>query len=776
MKKYINIILASAIGALTVLSCAQKETPYEPGAADPSDCYGVFFPSQDAMGSHTYDPSMDKTVSITVSRTNTNGAITVPFSTTVSDEGVFNFGTIAFADGQSETELDVTFPGAPEGKTLSFSVQLDDDNAYISHYGSGAIAMDFSVLIVTWQYFLNPKTGEKAVVAFNEGWWGETAWAYVKYYEVNGIRTCKTETFLHEYNGEQYDGPGLWGTGEDYEWTFIWYTKNQNQDGHDLIRIPEQNTGYHHSSYDADVYALDYFYWNATDPNDEAEFLKYASSNGDVVSYYDGNGGFYLSIRSYYMFGVGGWNPGAYDTIGIAEGFTRVDYSLKLETDYGSDGVTPVYVTAGADVASLKYAVYEGELNSAQLAAKLEAITAGSEATETYDEFEFDEEDAKNYGAFGIAPETSGAYTVIAVACSADGAIQNNASIVVNHISAADTEENLVALSVFTEETPARYQELHGYDSFAYGVSGTDLTEVHIGIIAEGDITSGETAMAAVKGDASLAVSEEVLAEINADGGYYTIATGLKAKTTYYVIVWATNGALDGFAVDSFTTDSLPYVWNSLGKGTITDGLFVSLFSRPDYTMECDVFEEASTPGLYMITGFQCSLTAQFFGVSEEEMAEYENGNWYNAEVVIDATDPNAVYIGEQEYGVLVNSNYGWILIDSEPSGTLSNGEITFPAKEMYVYLGGWYYGNSNGTFKVTLPASASTSAVIVPSRGGYVSNATIVTGKQLDRSVKYERDPKPVKVSVEIPVARKEKEHNQARKIEKIQSAPVLR
>ena len=102
MKKYINIILASAFAALTVLSCAQKETPYEPGKADPSDCYGVFFPSQDAMGSHTYDPTMEKAVSITVSRTNTNGAITVPFTTTVSEEGVFNFGPINFADGQSE--------------------------------------------------------------------------------------------------------------------------------------------------------------------------------------------------------------------------------------------------------------------------------------------------------------------------------------------------------------------------------------------------------------------------------------------------------------------------------------------------------------------------------------------------------------------------------------------------------------------------------------------------------------------------------------------------
>lgn len=100
MKKYFNIILASALAALTVLSCAKQEQAYEPGTPDPSGCYGVFFPSQDAMGSHTYDPTMDKAVSITVTRTNTSGAITVPFTTTVSDEGIFNFGSITFADGR----------------------------------------------------------------------------------------------------------------------------------------------------------------------------------------------------------------------------------------------------------------------------------------------------------------------------------------------------------------------------------------------------------------------------------------------------------------------------------------------------------------------------------------------------------------------------------------------------------------------------------------------------------------------------------------------------
>jgi hypothetical protein len=76
------------------------------------------------------------------------------------------------------------------------------------------------------------------------------------------------------------------------------------------------------------------------------------------------------------MYGVGGWTEDAIDIVGEGEGFVRTDYSLTLDTDFSSDGVTPVYVEAGADVTSLKYAVYEGELNSAQLAAKQEAIAA----------------------------------------------------------------------------------------------------------------------------------------------------------------------------------------------------------------------------------------------------------------------------------------------------------------------------------------------------------------------------------------------------------------
>lgn len=772
MKKYFNIILASALAALTVLSCAKQEQAYEPGTPDPSGCYGVFFPSQDAMGSHTYDPSMEKSVSITVTRTNTSGAITVPFTTTVSDEGVFNFGSITFADGQSETELDVTFPSAPEGKQLSFSVQLDDDNTYISHYNSGAIALDFSVLVVSWQYFLNPLTKEKAVVEFTQNWWGETAWCYIKYYEVDGVRTCQTETFRH-FDGKAYnDNAGFWGYGPDHEWTFTWYPKEKDADGNQYIWLHSQFTGWHHSSYDTDVWVYDGWGMDAVySGKDVGDWLSCIKAGKYPYGYYDGNGGFFLYSQWYYMTGVGGWQVATLDNVGIAEGFTRVDYSLEMVGDYSQEGVTPVYVEAGADVASLKYAVYEGELNSAQMAARFEAIKAGTEATETFDELELDEEEAKKYGAFGIAPETSGTYTLLAVGCDKDGKIQSEGSVVLNHISAADTEKNLVNVSVFTEDTPSRYQELHSYDSFAYYICGKDLTEVHVGLFSEADVEKFglDYVVEVVKADkAKYGVSADVLKEINADGGYYTVATAMPAKTTVYVVVWATNGALDGHAVDTYTTDPLPYVWKSLGKGQLTDGFFVSLFGKEDITVDCDVFEEETTPGLYMVTGFQLSLAAAFFETDEETMAQYENGNWRNAEVVIDATDPEAVFIEAQDYGVCVNPDaYGFFMIETEDTGKLEDGVFTWPSEEMYVgmpVIQKWYYGNGDGTFSIKLPAAASQSAVParLSSRKGEVKNYVLSSSASVYNKpvVKYEREVKPVSVkTVKMDNVRQEKD-----------------
>lgn len=791
MKKYINIILASAIGALTVLSCAQKETPYEPGAADPSDCYGVFFPSQDAMGSHTYDPTMEKAVSITVTRTNTNGAITVPFTTTVSDEGVFNFGTIAFADGQSETELEVTFPNAPEGKDLSFSVQLTDDNAYISKYNSGAIALDFSVLCVEMKDFMTEDGSKKAMLTFSDDvFWGEVHDdVYLQYYEVDGIRYCTTTGGKLVSPADGNDGVGPWGT--DVQLSFKWYLNQKmtvGEGSYDFIEVTPQYHGWYNSTRSSEVWFADYYNYyqnNASNPYN-GDIIKFYTNNGASYPpcYYDGHGGFVFNL-AYYMPTSGGYWYGFNQNspVAIAEGYLRVDYSLKLETDYSSDGVTPVYIEAGADVASVKYAVYPGELNSAQTSSRFEAMLSGEDPTETYDSFEFDEETAKNYGAFGIEPETSGIYTVLAIACSKDGKAQTQSGVVVNHVAAGDVEENEVNVSVFTEDTPERYKQLYPYDSFAYGISGTDLTEVHVGIIAASAIKDVNTTLNAVKSNASLAVTEDVLAEINADGGYYTVATGLNAKTQYYVIVWATNGNMDNFAVASYTTSNLPYKWKNLGKGEYTDDVACGLYGIDPITVSCNVYEEENTPGLYAIDGFQLPLVATIFETTEEEMAAYEDGNWRNSFIIIDATNPASVTIALQDYGVCLNSSEGFIdgvtsLYKGEPFsvGTLENGVITFPTvKGLLCTLNGegYYYANQHGAFKLVLPEAVSGAPAI---KTGASTKPQRVLREFAGLRPVIERDAQPVKVSVEIPVARKEKEHNQARKIEKIQSTPVLR
>ena len=772
MKNIAKYLLILSALAVAFTACKKESDPFQPGEPEVSGCYGVYFPVQDALGNHTYDPEMDPVVDITVARTNTTGAVTVPVKVTASEEGVFVFDDLTFADGQSEATLHVDFSKAGIGTTYSFSVTIDGEQ-YASKYNSGAISADFSVLIVSWLDYLNPVTNEPAEITLYEGWWGEVHMARMRYYEVNDVRTCVI------YSTEE---GGIWGDDVDANLQFTWYLKEFNGEGNQLLEVKKQYFGFDYDGWDSvpvgdatsPIYVYDN-YWRhievGTSGIDQFTWLSFAKKYGDPdgsypVGYYDGNGGFIFTLR-YYIPGLGGFSSDPYEFQALADGFTRVDYSLELDTDYSSDGVTPVYVEAGIDITTIKYAVVEGSLSGIQTENKIAELVKDPTGT-TEVELETDEDEGVNYATLELSPETSGDYTVIVLGYDAEGKNQAAAGIGIHHISAADTEEKAVVVSVFTEDTPARYQELHAYDSFAYGVSGKNLTEVHIGIFTEAIIAKNgaQTVLNAVKTNAkSYGVPADVLAEINADGGYYDVLKGLAAKTVYYVIVWATNGDLDDFAIGSYQTERLPYVWNSLGTGQITDGFFTKLFSnKSDYTANCAVYEEANTPGLYMITGYQCSIAAQFFGISEETMAQYENGNWKNTELIVDATDPNAVYIPEQDYGVCVNSSYGFTLIDTEKSGTLKDGVITFPVKEMYVGLGGgWYYGNLEGNFKIVLP-SAVAEPLVAPaaSTNGFVQDVTLESANVYNKPVvKYERDPQTISVPAEVSYVRKEKNHS---------------
>ena len=697
MKKLSSIIFAFAALTFAAVSCVEETTPYEPGEPEEAGCYGVYFPVQDATGSHTYDPTMPTSVEFTVARTNTSGAITVPVTYTESESGIFQVGTISFADGQSETTLEVNFPNSGIGVNYELSLTIDDPQ-YASKYNDSLVSVDFSVLRVEWKYILDPKTGEPATFEFWQDWWGETAWAYVKYYEVDGIRTCQTETFLHDYAGDQYDDPGFWGYGSDYEWTFYIYLNSKRSDGGYNIRLAPNNTGYYHSSYADWVYALDLFYWN-TSSTDHDKFLTWAkSADESTISYYDNNGGIYFYVRSYYMFSVGGWGQSYYETIGIGSGFTRTDYSIEMETDYAQNGQMPVYLTTGVDVASVKVAAFEGELTATQTENKIAAVIDGSEASVSVPTADFDlnEDDAVLEGTAYITLPASGVYTVVAVSCDAAGAAQESASAVQFYVTADDTEDYAVEFAVGTEATPARYSDYDNMSSFAYFITGKDITDAHVGIVKSSSFE--EALLDEVKNDEDYCLGASAVAAINGAGGYYDIISGCSPLTSYTVIVWATNGSADGFSIAEFTTDGLPR--ELVGTGTYT---YAQFWTGDDEGLEC--YSDPNYEGKYVITSWGYGVDFEFYDNGDGTVSIPTQWTGYNHS----SYGPVYVLDSKDYWSAASLETYPEL---GEPSKwDKESGVITF--NTVYAVSAGYFgYGEECFTFD-----GASASAVSVASK-----------------------------------------------------------
>lgn len=769
MKKIIYIFTVAVLAALSVVSCKKEQAPHEAGEPDLAGCYGVYFPSQEAAGSHTYDPSQEPVVSFTVARKVTTGDITVPVTVTASEDNIFQVGTLSFADGQKEASLTVKFPDAQEGTQYDLNLRITDPQ-YASTYSAANPSIDFSVMRVQWQYFLNPVTNEKALIQFDQSWWGETAYGYIKYYEVDGVRTCFTETVKHIVNGEENDNPGFWGYGEDYEWTFVWYPKVEHPsvEGATLIMLPFQPTGYVHSSlgmiYGGDEICARNFWGSNYD------WMSNALKDNFTTSYYDGNGGFYFGVFAYTNEESSGWQPSdKYDTIGIAEGFTRVDFDMTLKTDFTEGGYTPVYMETGVDIVSLKYAVYEGSLNAVQVEARATAIEAGEDASETYDAFEYSEETGKNYGALAIAPEKSGEYTVVLVAYDKNGAVQNVGYITVNHICAEDVEENQVNISLFTEPTPARYTSFTEYDSFAFGIGGKGIEDAHVGIFPANKVNAA--ALEAVKYDESGAyqLPDYAIEAIGQEGGYYDVVSGLAPGTAYCVVVWATNGVMDTTIYDFFQTTPSPEVWETVGTVDWTDSFFGTWFQAAPVTYTVELQASQDVAGRYRLVN-----------VYGEAFPYNEPGDWDDSRdycLVINADDPDYVWFETFDTGC--NWGYGDFILASDAGlyvdkgydievvkknaeaagilfGKMEGNVITFPAgsilKAMAGYNNGsWYYGNKDDAYTITLNLDKegnSAPAVRKSAQKNFSGKGVAAPSLKLPK-VTFEREPKPVQVEV---------------------------
>ena len=162
--------------------------------------------------------------------------------------------------------------------------------------------------------------------------------------------------------------------------------------------------------------------------------------------------------------------------------------------------------------------------------------------------------------------------------------------------------------------------------------------------------------------------------------------------------------------------------WISLGKATITDDCFTSLWSLENVSWKVNIEESSTTPGLYRLTNPYNTLDFPYNETGDNDPSQV----YY---MYIHAEDPTAVYFENTPLGV--NWGYGMISLWSRADyhisngqsvedvknagwfGTLTNGTITFPAGGIVISMseynnGGFYLANRNGLFSIVLPNAQS--------------------------------------------------------------------
>src|SRR5690554_578795 len=148
--KAFSLLLVVAFAACSDFEDTELLSPEKPAGNQ-----GVFFPTTNVTA-HELEPTDPTQITVKVSRTVSSGAASIPLVVVTNDEGVFNVpATANFADGETETDLVVTFPDADEGITYKLVIAVEGDQS-VDPYGEGAVSVATQVTRIKWTPVENP--------------------------------------------------------------------------------------------------------------------------------------------------------------------------------------------------------------------------------------------------------------------------------------------------------------------------------------------------------------------------------------------------------------------------------------------------------------------------------------------------------------------------------------------------------------------------------------------------------------------------------------------
>lgn len=510
MKKFSKYIFALAALALASTACV-KEAEYEKGPQDVEGCYGVYFPTQEVLGSNTIAPTDPTSLTLVVARQVSDNAITVPISVK-GDTDVINIEEAVFEDGQSETEVTIDFSTAEVGTTYKVELSIEGDE-FASKYSDKATHSWFSVLIDTFECIGTGLLRDDLITALYNAPNAEYEVEIYEYGSTPGKYYLKNAyTSKYPYNAE-----GEYVTEDKY---FVVDASNPNK-----VSVPYQKLGmdwgygeFYVTSFTDEVFNIDpsqALYGKLVDKiiTFPAKSIM-VSMEQKLPSFYYGNSNELFRICL----------PGAVLT----------DYTLSLKAGQSTEGKLPVMFTAGADVAKVKYAVFEGELYAAQVTTNAAAIADGSAES-----VEVTAEQLAANNILAITLEETGVYTLVAVTYDAEGNAQKSASVSFGYVAAEDEVPVVVTAGLGSAEkyVPAG---VNTDNALEYWIYGKDLKSVQMGVFSAQDLAKGTQACLA-QVLASEPLSAETLEKINGEG-YVSVVNKLNPGTEYYLLVVASNG------------------------------------------------------------------------------------------------------------------------------------------------------------------------------------------------------------------------------------------
>ncbi len=550
MKTLKNILYCAiaALVSLSATSCVEEEV-YTQGEPEVEGCYGVYFPaSQEAAGDNFLDPEAPTTLTFKAARLNMEGAITVPVVVEASEEGVFTVSEIAFEDGQAETEFTVSFPDAELGKTYSCRLLIEDP-LYAQVYGLNAFTLDFSISRIKWNKVLGENGEEKGV-------WRDdivssifTAASYTNPYAEKEVEIYQRE-----------DVPGYYRIDNLYDETYV------------KSMVVDDVHGYFSDFTNASLFI------DASNPekvwiDNQSLGFSIAAIGGVVTVYSDVE-------ETLTPLGYGAYTSNLYGTLknGVIEfpaygflitssmryanvsGKTRlilpgckaVDYSLGVSYGAASEGELPVAITAGADVAKVEYAIFEGRYDDGQIFSAATNIVNDKVA----DVREYDLTAGTPVVVSGL---TTGFYTFVAVAYDAEGNKQKHAAVSFGYVAAGEERPVVLTAGLIVSDKYAQEGNT-AKNSIEYYAYGEDIEEAYIGLYKTIEVKGATDAQLANKlyqDKAKTSLSAKQLSQLN-NKGLSAIFEGLDEGTDYTLAIYASNGYEELVYTVSATTEGTP--------------------------------------------------------------------------------------------------------------------------------------------------------------------------------------------------------------------------